>query len=474
MQQHIGVAVAVAVAACAMCLVPRAPCLAAVSRLAAAFRFRRALSLFFLCCCCCVYSWSPEPAQWDWHSEPRRVGEFSALLLLYTFSSINKEEMCAHPLTHTHTLPYTRTNTHTPEPTLCFELCGPRTFWRLGVNFFYALPKIISNTLPPARVVLVVLVLLLLLCAIVAVFQLIIVVVVVVLSLLLSVWWEGSKKRRRFRNVYSFRRVYEVNWKGHSVAQAACGTLWLWRHDRTNTVRSWQRSSTISLTRCTPVWQSKPAPSFVSVWQLERACAAQQERESEKVKEKDRERAQSESSASSAGQLRGDFVFIFIWQLMILPVRIALRRLPVLFRGLHFSLTRSLLRIQIEIHLEKTLKVCHNSKLRLLLLMSRAYCVTHLIKRPKQAAAHQAQTAQRVQGVVPFSLPALPTLPIHINGSIRLPLLAGNEGKSVLKRNWSCNAAGSSGSGSGRGWGRGTHGQAGHRRRQRMTGRCRN
>lgn len=185
MQQHIGVAAAVAVAACAMCHVPRAPCLAAVSRLAAAFRFRRALSLFFLLCCC-VYSCActVEQAQ----SEPRRVGEFSALLLLYTFSSINKEEVCAH----THTL-LIHSHTHTERgPRFVLNFAGPRTFWRLGVNFFYALPKIISNTLPPARVVLVVLMLLLLLllCAIVAVFQLIIVVVivVVVLSLLLFAW----------------------------------------------------------------------------------------------------------------------------------------------------------------------------------------------------------------------------------------------------------------------------------------------
>lgn len=102
MQQHIGVAAAVAVAACAMCHVPRAPCLAAVSRLAAAFRFRRALSLFLLCCCVCSCACTVEQAQ----SEPRRVGEFSALLLLYTFSSINKEEVCAHThtlLIHTHT-----------------------------------------------------------------------------------------------------------------------------------------------------------------------------------------------------------------------------------------------------------------------------------------------------------------------------------------------------------------------------------
>lgn len=262
---------------------------------------------------------------------------FRLVAALHVFKYKQGRNVC----THSHTLPYTRTNTHTQRPRFVLNFAGPRTFWRLGVNFFYALPKIISNTLPPARVVLVVLVLLLLLCAIVAVYQLIIVVVVVVLSLLLFVWWEGSKKRRRFRNVYSFRRVYEVNWKGHSVAHAACGTLWLWRHDRTNAVRSCQRSSTISLTRCTPVCQAKPAPSFVSVWQLERACAAQREREGESERERQRERAQSESFASSAGQLRGNFVFIFIWQLMLLPVRIALRRLPVLLRRLH-SLQRTL------------------------------------------------------------------------------------------------------------------------------------
>lgn len=59
--------------------------------------------------------------------------------------------------THTHT-PYTHTHTHTERgPRFVLNFAGPRTFWRLGVNFFYALPKIISNTLPPARVVLVVL-----------------------------------------------------------------------------------------------------------------------------------------------------------------------------------------------------------------------------------------------------------------------------------------------------------------------------
>lgn len=74
--------------------------------------------------------------------------------------------------------------------------------------------------------------------------------------------------------------------------------------------------------------------------------------------------------------------------------------------SLALSSTRSLLRIKIEIHLAKTLKVCHNSKLRLLLLMSRAYCVTHLIKRAKHRH-RQRQHKDCKEQPPPFALPPL-------------------------------------------------------------------
>lgn len=89
---------------CATCPVPRAPCLAAVSRLAAAFRFRRALSLFFLAMLLrlqlCLHSGTgTERTSTRW-----RI--FRLVAALHVFKYKQGRSVC----THTHT-PYTLTHT---------------------------------------------------------------------------------------------------------------------------------------------------------------------------------------------------------------------------------------------------------------------------------------------------------------------------------------------------------------------------